>query len=42
MVSDLVSGVDETGRVVYRLTYECWCGAPGIKTIPGPRPREAV
>lgn len=35
MVNGMTRTVDD-GRVFYHLTYTCWCGRPGIKTIRGP------
>lgn len=38
MVTDLTRRVvDLAGRVVYELAYTCWCGAPGVKLVKGPK-----
>jgi hypothetical protein len=34
---DGMSRTVDSGRVVYRLTYTCWCGQPGSKIIKGPQ-----
>ncbi|WP_432936465.1 hypothetical protein ACQPXM_23065 [Kribbella sp. CA-253562] len=36
MVNGMTRTVDDDGRVVHQLTYTCWCGRPGVKTIRGP------
>jgi len=36
MVTGLDRRVDLGGRVLYELTYTCWCGAPGAKVVKGP------
>jgi hypothetical protein len=35
MVNGMTRTVDDDGRVIHRLTYTCWCGGSGIKTIRG-------
>jgi hypothetical protein len=41
MVNSLDRKVDLTGQVVYELSYNCWCGAPGIKLVQGPNAKVA-
>lgn len=36
MVTGMSRRVDAGGRVVYELSYTCWCGAEGAKFVKGP------
>lgn len=36
MVTGMDRRVDASGRVVYELSYTCWCGAAGAKFVKGP------